>query len=100
MSLSRDSILRIVLLVVALILALILANMAASLYQVWELKPGAAVPRPWDTLFDASRVTQRSHLLALIGFGALAGASLGCLVFVLERVIREGTTWLRVQMRK
>lgn len=100
MSLSRDAMLRIALLAIALVLALIFANLAASLFQVWQLDTGAPVPAPWHTLFDAGRVTQRTHLLALIGFAALAGASLGCLIFVLERAFRDGWSWLRDQVRK
>lgn len=100
MSLSRDAVLRIVLLAIAVVLALIFANLAASLLQVWQLDAGAPVPAPWDTLFDAGRVTQRTHLLSLIGFATLAGASLGCAIFVLERALRDGWSWLADQLRR
>lgn len=100
MSLSRDTMLRIGLLASALVLALLLANMAASLYQVWTLEPGATVPGPWDALLDANQATQRTRLLALVGVAALAGASLGCLLFVLERAFHEGKVWLSAAMRK
>lgn len=100
MTLRRDVILRGGLLIGALLVGLILANMAASLYQVWQLQPNAIVPGPWRDLLGDSRVTQRTHLLALIGVGALAGASLACLIFVVERSWKEGWAWLQDKLRK
>lgn len=100
MSLSRDAVLRVALLAIAVVLALIFANLAASLFEVWQLDTGALVPAPWDTLFGSGRVTQRTDLLSLIGFATLAGASLGCVIFVLERVFRDGWSWLRDQLRR
>lgn len=96
----RETLLRAGLVVAALILALILANVAASLYQVWQLNTGAAIPEPWSGLLRATRVTQRAHLVSLLGVALSAGASLACLVFVAERVIKEGYAWIRRQLGK
>jgi hypothetical protein len=98
--LRRAVLLRAGLLLGSLLFSLILANMAASLFQVWELNIGAVIPDPWSTLLRVERVTQRSHLLSLIGTAFLAGASLSCLVFFLDRVIREGWGWLRDLLRR
>lgn len=100
MTVKRDTILRAALVIGALLAALILANMAASLADVWRLQPGAVVPAPWDEILGADRATQRTDLLALIGVGALAGASLACLVFILERIWKEGWAWLQDKLRK
>jgi hypothetical protein len=100
MQLGRDAVLRIALLAIAVVLALIFANLAASLHQVWQLDTGAPIPAPWDTLLDAGRATQRTQLLSLVGFATLAGASLGCAIFVLERALRDGWSWLRDQLRR
>ena len=100
MSLSRDAVLRVALLAIAIVLALIFANLAASLFELWQLDIGAPVPAPWDALFGSGRVTQRTHLLSLISFATLAGASLGCIIFVLERAFRDGWSWLREQVRR
>jgi hypothetical protein len=100
MTVKRDTILRGALLIGALLAALIFANMAASLVDVWQLQPGGVVPAPWDELFGAGRATQRTDLLALVGAAALAGASLACLVFILERMWKEGWAWLQDKLRK
>ncbi len=99
MTVKRDTILRGALLLGAALAALILANLAASLLEVWRLAPGAFVPAPWNEILGASRATQRTDLLALIGVGALAGASLACLVFVLERVWQAGWSWVQDKLR-
>lgn len=100
MTVKRDTILRSALLLGAALAALVLANMAASLLEVWRLTPGAFVPAPWNEIFGANRASQRTDLLALIGAGALAGASLACLVFVLERAWQAGWTWLQDKLRR
>jgi hypothetical protein len=100
MTVKRDTILRGALLIGALLAALLLANMAASLVSVWQLDPGAVIPGPWDGIFGADRATQQTGLLALIGVGALAGASLACLMFILERVWKDGWAWLHNKLRK
>ena len=92
---SRQVLLRGALLLAAGFLALVLANAAASLYEVWQLKPGALIPLPWSTLLGTTRVTERAHLLSLLGVALFAGASLACLVFLLERLVREGYDWAR-----
>ena len=97
---SRQVLLRGVLLLTVAILALILANAAASLYEVWQLKPGALIPSPWGTLLGVTRVTERAHLLSLLGVAFFAGASLACLVFLVERLVREGYGWARRQFRR
>ena len=94
-SLKRDEILRATLLVAAFLLALILANLAASLYQVWQLRPGALLPGPWSSLLGSSQVTRRTHQLSLLGVALFAGAGLACLVFVVERVLHIIWTWLQ-----
>ena len=91
----KDFLLRLLLLVVALVLALVLANMAASLLEVVRLDSGAAVPSPWNDLFNANQATQRSNTLALLGLALFGGAALACLVFVLERVVRS--LWIGLQ---
>lgn len=96
----KDVILRLVLLVVVLVAALLLANVAASLLAVWRLDPGAAVPAPWNDLFNASRATQRSDTLALLGLAAFGGAALACLVFVVERAGRSLWAMLQELVRK
>lgn len=96
-SLNRDVILRVVLLVAAAALALTLYNAASSLYEVWQLKPGALLPDRWSGLLGANQVTQRTHLLSLLGVALLAGASLSCLVFFLDRVLHIIWAWLREQ---
>jgi hypothetical protein len=98
--LSRDVILRALLLVSSLVLALVLANMAASLFQVWRLSPGAAIPSPWNGLLGSDQMGTRSQLLSLLGVALLAGASLSCLVFFLERVVKALLAWLRDVTRK
>jgi hypothetical protein len=92
---QRDTILRGLLLLVALLIGLVLANAAVSLFAVWQLDPGAPVPGPWNNLFDASRATQRTDSLALLGTALLAGAALACLVFFLERIVKTMWRWLR-----
>ena len=96
----RDTILRGLLLLVALLLGLVLANAAVSLFAVWQLDPGAAVPGPWNNLFDANRSTQRTDSLALLGTALLAGAGLACMVFFLERIVKTVWRWLRDQFGK
>lgn len=91
----RDTLLRGLLLIVALLIGLVLANMAASLFAVWQLNPGAPVPAPWNNLFDAGRATQRTDTLALLGAALTAGAGLACLVFFLERLVKVAWRWLR-----
>ena len=98
--LRREVLLRAGLLLGSLVLALILANMAASLFQVWELITGAVVPGPWSTILRTERVTLGSHLLSLVGSAILAGASLSCLVFFVDRVVREGWGWLQDLLRR
>lgn len=96
----KDFLLRLLLLVVALIAALLLANMATSLLEVWRLDPGAAVPGPWNDLFDANRATERSNTLALLGVAIFGGAALACLVFFLERTLRSLWAWFQDLVRK
>lgn len=95
---SWDTILRLILLAGSGLLALILANAAASLLEVWRLQPGALVPAPWDGLLGSSLVTDRVHRLSLLGTALLAGASLACLVFFVERVVSLSWRWLRDQL--
>lgn len=96
----KDFLLRLLLLVVALAVSLVLANVAASLREVWQLDPGAAVPGPWNDLLDANRATQRTDTLALLGLALVGGAALACLVFVLERVARTLWGWLQGVVRR
>jgi hypothetical protein len=91
----RDTLLRGLLLFVALLVGLVLANTAASLFAVWQLSPGSPVPAPWNNLFDATRATEKTELLALLGTALFAGAGLACLVFFLERVVKTTWRWLR-----
>lgn len=100
MATNRDLILRVTLLAAAALLAFILANMAATLIQVWQLKTGALIPAPWDVLLGSNRVDQRSHSLSLLGAALLAGASLACLLFFVERLIKAGWAWLQGLMRR
>jgi hypothetical protein len=53
------------------------------------------VPAPWNNLFDATRATEKTELLALLGTALFAGAGLACLVFFLERVVKTTWRWLR-----
>lgn len=96
-SLNRDVILRAVLLVAATVLAWILFDAASSLYDVWQLKPGALIPDRWSGLLGANQVTQRTHSLSLLGAALLGAAGLSCLVFVLDRVLHILWAWLREQ---
>lgn len=98
-SLDRHLILRATLLLAALLLALILGNVAAALYHLWRLKPGALLPGPWSGLLGANQVTRGIHLFALVGLALFGGASLSCLVFVLDRLLHLGWAWLREQVR-
>jgi hypothetical protein len=96
----KDFLLRLLLLVIALVAALLLANVAASLLEVWRLEPGAAVPGPWNDLFDADNASQRSSTLALLGLALFGAAALACLVFFLERVLRWLWAGLQDMLRK
>jgi hypothetical protein len=96
----KDFLLRLLLLGVALVLALVLADLAASLLEVVRLDTGAAVPSPWNDLFNVSRASQRSDTLALLGLALFGGAALACLVFFLERVIRSLWIGLQNSLRK
>jgi hypothetical protein len=96
----KDFLMRLLLLVAALVAALLLANVAASLLELWRLDTGAPVPSPWNDLLDASRATQRSNTLALLGLAVFGGAALACLVFFLERTLKSLWAWLRDLVRK
>ncbi len=98
--LNRDLILRVVLLAVSAVLALIFANWAASLYEVWQLNTGALVPDRWTGLLGANQVTRRVHLVSLLGVAAFAGASLSCLVFFVDRLLRLGWALFNELLRR
>ncbi|MER2599663.1 MAG: hypothetical protein ABTQ73_09090 [Caldilineales bacterium] len=85
---SRTRLIGLAFIVAALLAALVLANIAAALFAIWQLDPGAAVSAPWAGLFDAPRANDRSDLGAMLSMALFGGSALACLVFAVERVLR------------
>ncbi|MCS6843723.1 MAG: hypothetical protein NZ528_05255 [Caldilineales bacterium] len=90
-----EIVLRLALLAVALLAGLLLLDQARSLFEVWRLEPNAAVPTPWRDVLNADRATQTTRMLALVGAAALGSAALASLVFVVERSLKVGWSWLQ-----
>lgn len=90
-----EIVLRVALLAVALLAGLLLLDQARSLFEVWRLEPNALVPAPWRDVLNADRATQTTRMLALVGAAALGSAALASLVFVAERSLKVGWSWLQ-----